>query len=396
MTMSGSLLQACTCAVVLLLQGAPAPARHLFVWAGAGGGTESDFLAVLDVTPGRPSYGSIVASVAVGVAGTNPHHTEYSLSETGYLFANGYRSGKSFIFDVRDPLRPKVARAFDDIHGYMHPHSFVRLPNRHVLASYSQKHGDIGGGLVELDDDGRVLRTASAVDPSVPDVLIRPYSIAVLPTLDRLVTTSSPMPFLHGTGIGVQVWRMSDLRLLKTIRLSPGPRGYGHEDPQEPRVLADGKTVLVQTRSCGLHRLTGLETDEPVAEPVYTFEGGLCGVPIVVDHYWIQAVPAISGVVVLDVGDPSKPVKVSELSLGKGQFTHWLAWDEAGSRLILNSGGDDSWLFMLRFDRKSGTVTMDNDFRNPGSTRPGFSMTDIAWPHGFRGAALPHGAVFSR
>jgi hypothetical protein len=119
------------------------------------------------------------------------------------------------------------------------------------------------------------------------------------------------MHFLDGPGIAVQVWRMSDLKLLRTIRLSPGPRGYGHEDPQEPRVLADGKTVLVQTRSCGLHRVTGLDTDEPRAESVYTFEGGLCGVPIVVDHYWVEAVPAIGGVVVLDVSDPARPVKVS-------------------------------------------------------------------------------------
>jgi hypothetical protein len=71
---------------------------------------------------------------------------------------------------------------------------------------------------------------------------------------------------------------------------------------------------------------------------VYTFDGRLCGVPIVVDHYWIEAVPAIGGVVVLDVSDPARPVKVSQLSLGADQFTHWLAWDEAGSRISLIPG----------------------------------------------------------
>lgn len=370
--------------------------QYLYVWAGDADKTASDFLAVIDVTPQRSHYGRVVASAAAGAVGTTPHHTEYSLSETGFLFANGFNTGKSFIFDVRDPIRPKVVRAFDDIEGYMHPHSFVRLPNGNALVSFHHKHGEAGGGLVELNNDGRVVRSVSAVDPNVSDVLIRPYSIAVLPRLDRLITTSSPMSFLEGSGIAVQVWRMSDLKLLKTIRLSPGPRGYGHEDPQEPRVLADGKTVLVQTRSCGLHRVTGLDTDLPRAEPVYTFEGGLCGVPIVVDRFWIEAVPAIGGVVVLDVSDSAKPVKVSELSLGKNQFTHWLAWDERGSRIILNSGGQDSRLYMLRFDRKTGAVTIDNDFRNPGSTQPGFSMSNIAWPHGFKGTGLPHGAVFSR
>lgn len=370
--------------------------RYLYVWAGDADKKTSDFLAVIDVTPQRSTYGRVVASVAAGAVGTNPHHTEYTLSETGFLFANGFNSGKSFVFDVRDPMRPKVVRAFEDIGGYRHPHSFVRLPNGNVLVSFHHKHGEAGGGLVELNNDGHVVRSVSAVDPSVPDILIRPYSIAVLQQLDRLLTTSSPMSFLEGSGIAVQVWRMSDLKLLKTIRLAPGPRGYGHEDPQEPRVLADGKTVLVQTRSCGLHQVTGLDTDTPTAEPVYTFPGGLCGVPIVVDHYWIEAVPSMGGVVVLDVSDSARPVQVSELSLGANQFTHWLAWDEAGSRIILNSGGQDSRLFMLKFDRKTGAVTLDNDFRNPGSTSPGFSMSDIAWPHGFRGTGLPHGAVFSR
>jgi hypothetical protein len=391
-----ALLSACFGALLLLDPVAPEHPRYLFVWAGDSAGKASDFLAVLDVTPEHPSYGRIVGSVAAGAVGTTPHHTEYALSPSGFLFANGFKSGKSFIFDVRDPLRTKVAHAFGEIDGYSHPHSFLRLPNGHVLTTFSMKHGERGGGLVEMDDDGGVVRTVSAVDPRVPDVLIRPYSIAVLPALDRLLSTSSPMPFLDGPGVAVQLWRMSDLKLLRTIRLSPGPRGYGHEDPQEPRVLADGKTVLVQTRSCGLHRITGLDGDNPHADPIYTFEGGLCGVPLVVGHYWIEAVPAIGGVVVLDVADPAKPVKVSELSLGVDQFTHWMAWDDVGSRIILNSGGTDSRLFMLRFDRDSGRVSLDTEFRNRGSGKPGFSMSDLRLPHGFHGTGFPHGAVFSR
>lgn len=390
------LLQVAACAMVLLSSAAPDKTRYLYVWAGDADKKSSDFLAVLDVTPLHPTYGRIVASVAAGAVGTIPHHTEYTLSESGFLFANGFESGKSFIFDLRDPLRPTVVKAFDELQGFMHPHSFVRLPSGHVLASFHMRQGERGGGLVEMDNDGHVLRSVSAVDSSVPDVLIRPYSIAVLPKLDRLVSTSSPMHFLEGAGIAVQIWRLSDLKLLKTLRLSPGPRGYGHEDPQEPRVLADGKTVLVQTRSCGLHRITGLDSGSPRAEPVYTFDGGLCGVPIVVGHYWIEAVPSISGVVVLDVADPGRPVKVSQLSLGADQFTHWLAWDDVGSRIILDSGGTDSRLFMLKFDRNTGAVTMDDDFRNAGSSTPGFSMSNIDWPHGFHGTGLPHGAVFSR
>jgi hypothetical protein len=46
--------------------------------------------------------------------------------------------------------------------GYMHPHSFVRLPNGNVIATFQHAHhgrdtGKLGatGGLVEIDDHGR-------------------------------------------------------------------------------------------------------------------------------------------------------------------------------------------------------------------------------------------------
>src|ERR1044072_364521 len=102
--MKTKLLQALSAAAVLM-SAAPAPTpRFLFVWAGDADRKASDFIAVLDVTPHYPSYGRVIASVAARAAATTPHHTEYSLPESGFLFANGYKSGKSFIFDVRDPL----------------------------------------------------------------------------------------------------------------------------------------------------------------------------------------------------------------------------------------------------------------------------------------------------
>src|SRR4051812_25384569 len=108
--MRNALLTVCACGLMLLFAGAPDPARYLYVWAGDADGKASDFIAVLDVTPNHPTYGRVVASTAAGAAGTTPHHTEYSLSESGYLFANGFKSGKSFIFDVRNPLRVKLVR----------------------------------------------------------------------------------------------------------------------------------------------------------------------------------------------------------------------------------------------------------------------------------------------
>jgi hypothetical protein len=80
-----------------------------------------------------------------------------------------------------------------------------------------------------------MLRGVSAANPVDPD--LRPYSLAVVPLLDRVGTTSADM---HGRLVGrsVQVWRLSDLILLHTVLLPPAPRGDEHLHPAEPRVLA--------------------------------------------------------------------------------------------------------------------------------------------------------------
>src|ERR1700683_405585 len=94
----------------------------------------------------------------------------------GMLFANDHDAGRTFIFDVRDALHPKIVASFTDMDGYSHPHSYVRLPNGHVLATFQHAHhdhhaGDAGGpmgqsgGLVEIDDAGKVVRSASSADP---------------------------------------------------------------------------------------------------------------------------------------------------------------------------------------------------------------------------------------
>ena len=70
---------------------------------------------------------------------------------------------------------------------------------------------------------GRMVRAARAAVPAI-DPGVRPYSLAVLPTLDRVVTTASDM-HLESRSAAVQIWRLSDLTLLQTILLAPGRRG---------------------------------------------------------------------------------------------------------------------------------------------------------------------------
>jgi hypothetical protein len=80
------------------------------------------------------------------------------------------------------------------------------------------------------------------MDPAAKSELIRPYSLVVVPALDRVVSTNTSMHFKNdGQTRTVQIWRLSDLKLLRTLVLPPGPKGSEQELPGEPHLLADGK-----------------------------------------------------------------------------------------------------------------------------------------------------------
>jgi hypothetical protein len=382
------------------------PARRLYAWAGDVDRADSDFLAVLDADPGSPGYGRVIATVPVDRRGTHPHHTEHRMPTGGTLLANGFLAGATFRFDLTDPDAPRLAGSFEEAAGFSYPHSYERLPNGNVLATFQGRGPDNvdPGGLVEIDEAGDAVRSGSAADPGAPRALLRPYSLAIVPELDRVVVTSYDMGEDMGMTGGrrgrthlVQVWRLSDLAVLATIDLPAFPGGGGDEQPGEPRLLSDGRTVLVSTFTCGLYRITGLASGSPGAEPVHRFDGGGCAVPIVSGRFWVQSVPSANALVALDVSDPSAPVEVSRLDLGRRSFPHWLAFDDATGRIVIADRGDgEERLYVARLDPDSGALMLDERFRDPGSDRPGVSFERAEWPHGATGAARPHGTVFDR
>ncbi len=362
---------------------------YLFVWAGDAARQSSDFLAVIDANPSSANYGRIVSTVPAGATATVPHHTEYEFPPDNLLFADGWVAGRTFIFDLNQPSKPRLAEQFVDRAGYTFPHSYARLANGHRLATF-QSHGEgyaPGGGLVELDANGSAIRSVSALDPAVDKDLIWPYSLAIAPQLDRVIVSSTPMgwpkwatlppgswPFKKiNTQVTaqVQIFRLSDLHLLNTVTLpSDGPAKHD-EYPAEPRVLSDG-TVYVNTFNCGLYRMKDVSGPRPSAELVYTFPGGdtphtLCAVPVVIGHYWVQTVPALPGLIALDVSHPEKPVEVSRLTFDKHfAMPHWMAADRKSNRLVV-TGMDQSWVLVARFDPDKGTLSLDPTFHEPGA-----------------------------
>src|SRR5688572_16291269 len=383
-------------------QTAKRPNHHLFVWAGDPDKTGHNFVAVVDADPASPSYGKLATSVVTDQKSAKPHHTEYEMPASGMLFANDHDANRTLILDLRNPHRPRQAGSFSSLGGYSMPHSFARLPNGNVLATFQYPdhggHMAMGGktgGLVEIDDSGKMVRSASNADPAFADEGLLPYGLAVLPKIDRVIVTNSPMgdDFLL-TSNTYQLFRLSDLKLLGTHRLDPGPRLNGHISPEEPRIGPDG-AAYVHTLSCGVQRVTGMEGAAPKAKLVHQYPGSWCGVPTIVGRYMVQSVPDIHGFIVLDIADGDRPVEVSRLVINDTYPSHWTGWDQTSRRLVVTPEKPGHRMYLLKLDEKSGALTIDEAFRGEDG-KPGFSFAKQSWPHGWTGEGVPHGAVFSR
>lgn len=393
------------------------PASYLFVWAGDAEEKASDFLGVIDADPGSASYGRILASIPTGEVGTHPHHTELEMPANGHLLANGFHAGRTWLFDLTRPLAPRILASFGDLGGFSHPHTFVRLADGNLLATFQYLAGTAGthasrhpfaqkavehatGGLVVMDETGRLIRGASASDAAIQDRRIYPYSVLPMPAIDRAVSTTTDMDEENelATSEWVQFWRLSDLSLLRSVALRPGPRGDEQRLTGEPKLLPDGKSVYVHTFMCGLYLVTGVDRPEPETRFVHGFEGENCGVPVLTGHYWLQTVPNAHALVALDIANPEAPREVSRVTFGDDEQPHWVAIDPTGWRVVLNSGGwaKSNRLFVVDFDPATGKLALDVRFRDPEDPRPGIDMNGKSWPHGFAGKATPHGTVFSR
>ena len=348
-------------------------------------GLGNDFLAVFDVRPG-PSFGKLVATLPVGSA-VQAHHTNYVEPPNDVLYANDWLGNRTYVFDLRDPPHPRLLRKFGSVGALSYPHSFVYLPNGDTLATfqYSGAFNQAAGGLVEFDPQGRVVRTASAAVPGHAD--IRPYSLTVVPQLDRIVTSSADMMAAQVSHVA-QIWRLSDLKLLKTLQLPPQPDWIydTSADSSEPRVLSDGKTVVVPTFNCGLFLIRNLASDEPTLQHVYDFGYRTCEVPVVAGDFLVETMQSGHTIVSLDVHDPEHPREVGRVLLPPDEYPHWLALEPSGNRLVITGyGALNTKVRFATIDRRTGKLTLEQDTID--FTR--------AWPDGWHGSAIPHGAVFS-
>lgn len=379
-----------------------------------------DFLAVIDADPASKTYGHVLTSLAVGAAGTMPHHTEYEFPDDGILLANGWAASRTFVFDLRKPTAPKLLGSFGSAGAYSFPHTFARLPNGHLIGTFqgAGKAYAPPGGLVEIDERGKFIRGAKASGMGITDTLAWPYSLAVDAKHDRVIVTNTTMPIPAWLTAPpgswkkdrvdaivtsqVEIWSLSKLKLLHTISLPKPPGRARFADstanllPAEPKVLPDG-SIYVNTFSCGLYRLTRVDTPSPRATFVRTFpvaKDKYCAVPAIVGHYWIQTDMALPGLIALDIRNPSKPVEVSRLVLeNRFAMPHWLASDPKASRVVL-TGDDMGYVLIVNVDPRTGKLTLDPKFRDEKTGLIGVNLSGRAWTHGVVEHASVHGTVF--
>ena len=375
------------------------PARYLYVWAGTGhhDTTGIGMVAVFDVDPESKSYGSVIEVLTVDSASQMPHHTEFSPpTNATSFFANDFGADKSYLIDFSTPAKPRLVGQTMKVPGARKMHSFARLPNGNVLATLQfgdgKTEGD-PGALAEFDRNGRLVRSGSSVDKAFPTSRIRTYGLTALPRIDRAVTTSSPMDNEVAEHV-VQVWRLSNLELLKTLRVPKVPGDTAHMYPFELRTMADGETVFLNSYACGFYRIAGLGAS-PTIERIMALPHFGCSVPYLSGKLMLMPIAYGHRIVTFDISNPAKPVELASFATDSTFFPHWISGDPGSDRIVMTDQGDGIPRLMIGIlDHATGRISLDEKFRDAGSDKPGVSLENVNWPNGVKGKVMAHGALF--
>jgi len=130
------------------------PSPFLFVWTNDADSVDLNYLAVVDAREDAATYGDVFTTLAVPTSGRiRGHHTEHVMPSSGTLFANDFATGKTYLIDLRDPSHPTLADSFAAAGDLTFPHSFERMPNGNVLATFQTtgQGNTAPGGIAELD-----------------------------------------------------------------------------------------------------------------------------------------------------------------------------------------------------------------------------------------------------
>jgi hypothetical protein len=267
--------------------------------------------------------------------------------------------------------------------------TFWRLSNR------TRPTNEGPGGIAEIDEHGRIVRSRSADDSSADQMTLRPYSLAVVPSLDRVVValTYMTIPTWHPLRPSIEHDHAGNqVQVVSTLRSGPAEddQAPGERSAERATRVAGRRTVLVNTGMCRLYQVTGLDGTDPGLELVHDEGQKGCAMPVVIGNYWGQANASTQRVFLTRRSDLKNVRVVSDIKFDERQRVHWLATD--GSRIVVvnePAPSAERRMWMLQIDRATGELALDNAFRDAGSTRPGIAFDRASWPHGATGTAVP-------
>ncbi len=405
---------------------------YLLVWAGDADRQHDDFLAVIDADPMSETYGAVLRTVPVGTRANEPHAMETRQAPDGLLLAGGLLSGRTFVFDVRDPRTARLVYVDTprEERRYATPRAYVRLENGHRLATFGDRKGYRGGvvevlhssgGLVEFGSTGRFMREIDAGDTSAAGMVVSPHALAVSQRADRVVTTDAG----HGytatavewtSGVSVQVRRISTGELIHTIPLGVGNRGDENLEPQTVHLLRGGTSAVVSTGDGGaLYASWTVATATPAFALAYDFGAGSHAGQAAItpnEAFYFQTLSGANRLDVLDIRDPRAPRPVGKLRFDRDPQgggareggPHGIAMGADGHRLAVSNytvdtparhRDGDRRVYIVDVDPESGGVAFDLRFRDELLHDVGIDFNRVRWPHGATGPARPAAVLFA-
>jgi hypothetical protein len=264
-----------------------------------------DFLAVIDVTRGSPTYGRVVNTATTGpVMGNEPHHMQYRWHKGDSIYTGSLFSDITYVFDVKSLPMIKITGVnlpTDTPCGSV-PDAYATLHDGTAYGTYmggadvpgpchytngevriSNGFGGSPGSLVHVGPQGQTLSEVPAALPraeanchSYPELpqptCANPHGINVREDLNRLITADYAEPrnvltdplapidplIFRDT---VRIWDISqrdNARIVSVSHMPDGPRNPLDPMHNEPRGMMEvGVTHLPQHKgafassSCG-------------------------------------------------------------------------------------------------------------------------------------------------
>jgi selenium-binding protein 1 len=369
----------------------PQREKLLYVACVNKGGEDPDFVAVVGVDPADPStYGKVIHRVDMLHIGDELHHFGYNHDRT-YLMVPGLFSGRIYIVDVSERVRPIVKSVYEDLikeSGYTTPHTIIGLENGNNLVTMIGADTDstAPGGVVELN--GETGKFVSAFGPpadrdfnKIPPKYM--YDAGIKPELNRMITTSFGLPkhigpgiTIDGLGTDIYVWDWKKRRVVQTENIGAGTGAL------EVRWRAEAGSTIGYTNAPGSNEIWAwddLDGDGTFAfTPVIKLPDGSVPTDMLLtddDKYIYVSNWMGNNVKQYNIEDPLKPKLVSEVEIPYAQMLR-LSPDK--KRLYVSNSLLSTWddtefpkgitrneqygIFLVDVDHKKGGMTLNRDF----------------------------------